>query len=317
MSKIHVLLRFESSDGRTRDYEKEISTPDHNSEKSTEYVAQRTFNELQKDLFQKRAFDALPDPHAYGLYKHGKHTFPIEKVFSGAYFDEMNSQKVWLEIENRMLEVRSLLASAKGSKDLEPPHDDEFEGNQLLYNTHFDKMWHFDLAVFKLSKIEDLLLRLLFEGTGAEIVPMERKNWDRKLVWDRVRDALKDRASNQKLATMQDAEFEQLLTLIREFRNPNFVQAFLEYRDRVAHRITPPVDYPELYSHLEDRTWDEVKDARGRVVVRQKGYAGLPTKAEFQFDDLYRIATKTFEHYLKQLRELRKISILDPPVLPI
>lgn len=61
-------------------------------------------------------------------------------------------------------------------------------------------MWHFDMAVFRLAKVEDLLLRLLFEGTGAQFVPTERKNWDRQLYWDRVRDALKDRASVEKLA---------------------------------------------------------------------------------------------------------------------
>jgi hypothetical protein len=178
-------------------------------------------------------------------------------------------------------------------------------------------MWHFDMAVFRLAKVEDLLLRLLFEGTGAQFVPMERQNWDRQLYWDRVRGALKDRAGVEKLAAMEDEEYDRLLTLIREFRNPRFVQRFVEYRDRMAHRISPSVDYPELYTHLEDRAWNEIRDDQGRVVMRQKGYAGLPNRAEFEFDDLYQIATQTFEHYLEKLRELQKISVLDPPVIPI
>jgi hypothetical protein len=312
MAKIRVTIEFDNSDGVKRKYEKDA--PDRNLEKSMENAAQRTFGDLEKDLFFCKASDALPDP--YGLYKHGKHTFPMEKVFSGDYFDEMNSHDVWLEIENRMLEVRFLLASARASKGLEPPRGDAFDLQDVV-QFHLEKMWHFDMAVFRLAKVEDLLLRLLFEGTGAQFVPLERKNWDRQLDWDRVRDALKDRGIVEKLAGMEDEEYDRLFTLIREFRNPQFVQRFVEYRDRMAHRISPSVDYPELYTHLEDRAWNEIRDDQGRVVMRQKGYVGLPNRAEFQFDDLYQVATKTFDHYLKMLRELQKISVLNPPVIPI
>src|SRR5437867_4276392 len=149
-----------------------------------------------------------------------------------------------------MREVRVVVASARASKDMEPPRGDAVD-LQDVAQLHLEKMWHFDMAVFRLAKVEDLLLRLLFEGTGAQFVPMERKNWDRQLYWDRVRDALKNRASVEKLASMEDAEYDRLLTLIREFRNPQFVQRFVEYRDRMAHRISPSVDYPELYTHLE------------------------------------------------------------------
>jgi len=315
MAKVRVTLEFENSDGSTRRYEKEVSAPDRVSEESTYNVAQRTFNDLQKDSLHGKALDALPD--ADGLYKHGKQRFSAEKLFSSAFFDEMNLQNMWLEIENRMREVRFLLASAKGSKDLEPQHDSNFDNNYVLYHLHFDKMAHFDLAAFRLAKVEDLVLRLLFEGTGAELVSMQRADWESKLIWDRVKDRLNDRASVERLQEIEDAEYDKLVKLIRGFRNPKFVQIFLDYRDRLAHRITPSVDYPELYINLEDRKWREVKDAQGHVVSRQRGFGGLRRRAEFQFADLYEPATKTYEHYLDSLRQLRQISIVDPPLLPI
>ena len=83
----------------------------------------------------------------------------MEEVFSSSYFDQVNAQTVWLEIQNTLINVRSLLAAARSYKALEPPHKDDFSKNGLLYNIHLDKMAQFDLAAFKLTKAEDLLLR--------------------------------------------------------------------------------------------------------------------------------------------------------------
>jgi len=315
MAKVRVTIEFQNDGGDISRHEKEITAPPRSSKEATERQAQQTFADLQKDLIVGTFFDALPDPD--GLYKAGKQRFPMEEVFSSSYFDQVNAQSVWLEIQNTLINVRFLLATARGYKELEPPHEDDFSKNGLLYNIHFDKMAQFDLAVFKLTKAEDLLLRLVFEATGAAFVSTDATNWDRQLIWDRVKDRLKDRASNARLSSMEDAEYDNLLRLIREFRNPSFVQAFLSYRDRVAHRISPSVDYPELYTTVEDRAWSEVRDPQGRVVGRTKGFGGMRSNAEFQFHHLYEVAKKTFQHYLDLLRQLRQISILDPPVSPI
>jgi hypothetical protein len=71
MAKIRATIEFENPDGTKHKYEKEISAPNRKLEKSMENVAQRTFSDLEKDLFFCKAFDALLDP--YGLYKQGKH----------------------------------------------------------------------------------------------------------------------------------------------------------------------------------------------------------------------------------------------------
>ena len=72
-----------------------------------------------------------------------------------------------------------------------------------------------------------------------------------------------------------------------------------------------------FYTTVEDRAWSEVRDPQGRVVGRTKGFGGMRSNAEFQFHHLYEVAKKTFQHYLDLLRQLRQISILDPPVSPI
>jgi len=36
------------------------------------------------------------------------------------HFDQVNAQSVWLEIQNTLINVRFLLATARGYKELEP-----------------------------------------------------------------------------------------------------------------------------------------------------------------------------------------------------
>jgi len=98
---------------------------------------------------------------------------------------------------------------------------------------------------------------------------------------------------------------------------PGGAVKLLDYRDRIAHRITPSVDYPELYTTVDDPVWQEIRDAQGRVIGQRKGFPGLKRDTDFQFKDLYDAARKTFQRYLDSLRQLREISILDPPLLPI
>jgi hypothetical protein len=315
MAKVRVTIEFEDDGGEISRHESEITAASRSSIAATERQAQQTFAHLQKDLILGTFFDTLPDPH--GLHRSGSQRFSMEEVFSSSYFNQVNAQSVWLEIQNTLINVRYLLASARSYKELEPLHQDDHSKNGLLYNIHFAKMAQFDLSVFKLAKAEDLLLRLVFEATGAAFVSTSATNWDRQLFWDRVKDRLKDRAGNACLSSMEDAEYDNLLRLVRKFRNPSFVGTFQNYRDRVAHRISPSVDYPELYTVVEDRVWSEIRNRQGSVVGRTKGFAGTRSSAEFQFHHLYEVAQKTFRHYIQVLWKLRKISILDPPVSSI
>jgi len=177
-------------------------------------------------------------------------------------------------------------------------------------------MEQFNLATYSLAKVEDLVCRLIFEATGANFVETTAPDWERKLYWDRVKDALKSRKNNAQLASMHNSDYDSLMRLFYAFRNPNFVKIFINYRDRIAHRISPSVDFPELYSEVEDRMWKEVRNPAGDVIRRTKGFGTQRNKAEFEFLELYEVTGKTLEHYLKILKELKTISLLNPPVLP-
>src|ERR1700675_4968251 len=98
MAKIRVTIEFQIDSGDLSRYEKEFTTPEWSSKNATERQAQQTFADLQKDVALGIFFDALPNPD--GLYKGGKHRFSMEEVFSSSYFDQVNAQTVWLEIQN-------------------------------------------------------------------------------------------------------------------------------------------------------------------------------------------------------------------------
>ena len=115
MAKVRVTIEFQNDGGDISRHEKEITAPARSSKEATERQAQQTFADLQKDLILGTFFDALPDPD--GLYKAGKQRFPMEEVFSSSYFDQVNAQSVWLEIQNTLINVRFLLATARGYKE--------------------------------------------------------------------------------------------------------------------------------------------------------------------------------------------------------
>ena len=313
MAEIRIKLEFQSDAADIKSYEKQITAPARSSDRSIERQALQTFADLEKDLILATFFDALPEPE--GLFESGSQRFSSDELFNDSYFNQVNVQTLWFEIQKTLISIRFLLSAARSYKTLEPAHNDDFSKNGFLYLLHFSKMEQFDLATFNLAKVEDLVGRLLFEATSAKFVNTGAPDWERKLTWDRVKDALKDRNNNTALASMDDPEYNSLMQLFLAFRNPSFVKTFVEYRDRVAHRISPSVDFPELYSAVEDRMWKEVRGPMGNVVRRVKGF-GTGRKAEFQFLELYEVAKKSFEHYLALLKQLRGISLLNPPVSP-
>jgi len=314
VAKVRINIEFEDDDNRVQSYEKTITAPARSSKKATDLHALQTFADLEKDLIFGTFFDTLSDPH--GLFESGTQRFNSEELFQESYFNQVNVQTLWLEIQSALINIRFLLAAARGYKAVEPPHDDDLSKNSLLYNIHFCKMEQFNLATYNLAKVEDLVCRLIFEATGANFVDTSAPDWERKLTWDRVKDALKNRKDNAQLASMHDSDHDSLMRLFHAFRNPNFVKTFINYRDRIAHRISPSVDFPELYSEVEDRMWKEVRNPAGDVIRRTKGFGTKRSKAEFEFLELYEVTGKTLEHYLKILKELKTISLLNPPVLP-
>jgi hypothetical protein len=206
------------------------------------------------------------------------------------------------------------LAQARAYKQLEPAHNKDFKKNMLLYNIHHLKMEKFDLAVTYMAKIEDLFVRLLFEGLGASLVEvdMNAPDWERKLTWESFKKGLKNRKGNKHLSALEDKEYEAIRTTTAKLRNPDFVNKFVRYRDSLAHRIRPSVDYPELYTRLQSRAEKVLIDS----VTGKKGWeleiGTDSSRPDHDFLVLYDLARKTMKHYISVLGDLRLIPRFKP-----
>lgn len=242
-------------------------------------------------------------------------TFRSEDIYTGTYFDRQNTRWVWLEIGSTLLQIKFLLAHARAYKSLEPPRKNDLAKNNYLYNLHYNKMDKFNLAVFYLAKIEDLVFRLLFENLGALLiadVDITKAGWEKQVNWGKIKAALKDKTSNPALSQLSDSEYTTIRRIVAQFRHPSRIRQFLNYRHRITHRLRPSVDYPELYTYLEDRIGKPILDAEGREKGRSWGIGGRPTKPEFKFNELYGLAVNALQHYIALLRELKAIPRFSP-----
>jgi hypothetical protein len=79
-------------------------------------------------------------------------------------------------------------------------------------------MERFNLGVFELSRKEDLIVRILYEYFGQDFIEFDPStlDWERKLAWNRMKDALSRRGKPQQqphpgVAAMPEAEYQKLM----------------------------------------------------------------------------------------------------------
>jgi hypothetical protein len=152
-----------------------------------------------------------------------------------------------------MLGARLNFATSRVLKELEGGHQSssDFDKN-LRFDLHLEKMERFHLAVFELARIEDLIVRLVYEyfGEGFIETDVSQDDWEKRLTWSRMKESLNSRGKSGKnphpaLEAMSDGDYEKLMALIRSYRSAE-VMRFTGYRDSRTHRVTPSVDHPEL-----------------------------------------------------------------------
>ena len=80
------------------------------------------------------------------------------------------------------------------------------------------------------------------------------------------------------------------------------------YRNELLHRLRPSVDYPQLFTPVEDRVGHPILDASG--VGRQHAMGVLPTEPRFYFADLYAALLDFLGHLLQMLTLLKAIPRL-------
>lgn len=262
--------------------------------------------QLQKELGWADFRSKLPDvSHLQGS---SKIRFTLDAIVSGEYHDRMNTREAWFEIVQTIYRVEDLLAGSRAYKQLEYPTDAPAE-DAFVWRVHLVKMKSFNLAVFLLAKIEDLIFRLLFEGLSASFtfVNQSRQDWEYTLQSDKVRDEFKNRSANPVLKELPDPEFEKIKDIVDRLRAQP-IPKFLQYRKCLTHRLTPSVDYVHFSAAPQSRLGKPVFD---KTTGERKGYRmslfATPRNPDYQFLDLYSLAVETLNHYAGLLRELKAI----------
>ena len=312
MRNAKMTITFDGGEGPQETFEVATVLPNPHDPQGESNVADILHLEFKKEVLSHEYHAKLPDVTDF--------LGPVKQAFTTRLSDLLrmsdrhNTRWIWFEIGNHLLRIEFLLAQARAYKDLEPPHNVDLTQNILLYNVHLLKMDKFDLASLYLAKVEDLLLRLLLENLGGRIGKIDAgvPGWEKKLTWERFKEGVKDRASNPALAALKDDEYDTIVDAIRTFRNPHYVDKSVLYRDSITHRVTPSVDYPELYIYLQSRIGTPIYDSAGKKIGEEIDTALGRTKAEYQFLSLYDNTVKTMEHYITVLRSIRSVPRFSP-----
>jgi hypothetical protein len=315
MRNAKITITFEGGEGPLKAFELAAVLPNPYDPEGESNVADTLQMEFKKEVLVHEYHAQLPDVTDFlGPVKQTSST-KLSALLRMS--DRHNTRWIWFEIGNHLLRIEFLLAQARAYKDLEPPHSADPRQNNLLYNIHLLKMDKFDLASLYLVKVEDLLLRLLLENLGGRIGEIDAgvSGWERRLTWEKFKEGVKDRASNPSLSALKDDEYNTIADVIRTFRNPHYAGRSVLYRDSITHRVTPSVDYPELYIYLQSRIGTPIYDSSGQKIGEEIDTGLERIKAEYEFLSLYANTVKTLEHYVTVLRSVKSVPRFSPEAI--
>ena len=310
-----VRISFDEDSDEPLVIEREFKFVDLRKPGGREFVA---FN-----LLSKAAVETRWGPHYLDLPDVSKFARPISQSFgmsdlaTGLYEDRVNTRLMWSELSHVLLRVKVLLARSKAYRDeeLTDSFSSESEAESLRWHLHLDKMENFDLATIMLGKVNELTARLVFERLGASLIPgldFAKSDWEREITWKNIQKGLSNRAGNSYLMSIPDMEYGEIQKIFEEFLDSEHGRRGWAYRVELVHRITPSVDHPNLYTHLEDREKRPIVDENGKIKGWSKYIGSAPTKADYSFEELYADAVETFTHYFSLLERLKAIPRFSP-----
>jgi hypothetical protein len=230
-------------------------------------------------------------------------TFDLMNPMDAIHLNNVN--EIWMEIHNLMLGARLNFASARILKQLEDeqPGPTDFDLNVRL-DLHLEKMERFHLATYEMARIEDLIVRLVYEYFGGQFIEVDQSqgDWEKRLTWDRMKDALNKRGKPEKnphpkLEAMSEETYQQLMAIMRSYRSAEVV-GLSRYRDKRTHRVTPSVDHPVLTVDVFSGN-----EASGGSLP----FLGQRNEPEYQFLELYRQAKAVYSQLLRVLLRLNEI----------
>jgi hypothetical protein len=111
--------------------------------------------------------------------------------------------------------------------------------------------------------------------------------------------------------SLSDKDYREILAALDLPLKSPHKDTVIRYRNRLTHRIRPSVDYVELYTNLQDRAGEVVRDASGKEMGRSYLVGGRPSQPDFLFSDLYTALSDYMSHVADMLRALKAIQILS------
>lgn len=231
-------------------------------------------------------------------------TFYLQDIERAIRLNNVN--ELWDEIYSLLLGARLNFATARMLKRLEEEHSRTTnEDINARFELHLDKMERFHLAVFEIARIEDLIVRIVYEFFGNGFIDADeaKDGWEKKLTWDRMKEELNKRDDPLKnphpsLVAMAESEYQKLMSLIRRYRTPEVLE-LIRYRDIKTHRVTPSVDHPELAV--------EVSSLGALAAGSPLPFVAARATADYQFMELYVTAREVYSQLLRLLLELNEI----------
>lgn len=211
-------------------------------------------------------------------------------------FQESEQAWVWFEIGNMLAESRIKLCRARGYKEIEKEFGAGTENrDNRLRTVHIEKMDELHQALRNIKKLEDLVLRVIFEGVGRAVPGIDTSNaqWERKLTVEGVRNGIAKREGNAVLRSLADDEYDQLTRIVSDLEHDKFTEMaqIWTYRHELEHRMPRSVDYAEMYPYYKPGQ-----------------------SPDWRFMDLFQASVTVYEHYFGVLQRLATLALSNHPL---
>ena len=302
---ISIHLDFSTSDvDKPLKFEDSVHHERDSSIKGKEALAREIFAELRKAVNLADYNKSLPETDDLMVAgTSGPRTGAM------AFLDMMNVPALWLEIHNTFLGLRYLLGQARAYKDLEPAGTTPISDSLCAY-LHFEKMRNLNLAMFQIVKIQDLVVRLLHEAFSGRLIDVDydEEGWERDL---RLMDAKKGLKKLLDSGELRQTEHDEIMDALNVPAKSSKRSTVVKYRNRLAHGILASVDYPEIFTHVQDRAGEVMRDASGKEKGRRYSITVGRSKPEFTSPELYAALVDYMSHIAEMLNALRRIARLS------
>jgi hypothetical protein len=298
MGQITLTIDITNSDGATVQVKKVVETSaDIPPGRETVLLDEVAFD-VAAELHTFDNWSALPRPSDLARQSKQART-PLEPT---DMINPWNADGLWLEIYNSYLHVAHSLARAKSYKDVEPTGV-PIEG---WYYCHAEKIAALDLAVFFLAKIQDLVVRLLYESIGERLISVDLTDpdWPRQMTLKNLKNGL---ARLRSSGALDAAEYNAIISAIEiPSRTPRGALV-VDYRNSLAHRIRPSVDHAELSPVLQERIGRPVYDEHGTQRATSWPFRVGAARPDHTFNELYAAFVEYLGAVISMLEELKSL----------